>query len=123
MERNSAGLYLSVITIAEVEDGIARCRRTGAHAKAKRLTGWLETVLHLYANRVLPIDVTTARRIGPLSDHARGQGHEPGLADLAIAAAALIRGYVILTQNLRHFAPLGVPAHNPFETLPSDAPL
>ncbi len=36
MERNSAGLYLSVITIAEVEDGIARSRRAGAHAKASR---------------------------------------------------------------------------------------
>ena len=122
MERNSAGFYLSVITIAEVEDGIARCLRTGAHAKAKRLTGWLETVLHLYANRVLPIDVTTARRIGPLADQARGQGHDPGLADLAIAAAALTRGYVVLTRNLRHFAPLRVPAQDPFETLPNDVP-
>jgi predicted nucleic acid-binding protein len=123
MERNSAGLYLSVITIAEVEDGISRSRRTGAHAKARRLTDWLETVLHLYANRILPIDVTTARRIGALADHARGQGHDPGLADLAIAAAALVTGYVVLTQNLRHFAPLGVPAHDPFEALPNDVRL
>lgn len=123
MERNSAVLYLSVITIAEVEDGIARSLRTGAHAKANRLTDWLETVLHLYASRVLPIDVMTARRIGPLADHARGQGYAPGLADLAIAATALVRGYVVLTQNLRHFAPLGVPVHDPFETLPDDVSL
>ena len=114
MERNSAGLYLSVITIAEVEDGIARCLRTGAHAKAKRLTGWLETVLHLYANRVLPIDVTEARRIGPLADQARGKGHDPGLADLAIAAAALTRGYVVLTRNLRHLEDSAVKTLNPW---------
>lgn len=120
MERNSAGLYLSVITIAEVEDGISRSRRAGAHAKAERLTDWLETVLHLYANRVLPVDVATARRIGALADHARGQGHDPGLADLAIAATALVRGHVVLTRNLRHFAPLEVPAHDPFETLPGN---
>lgn len=120
MDRNSAGLYLSVITVAEVEQGIARCLRTGAHAKAGRLEGWLDTVLHLYASRVLPVDVTTARRIGPLADHAVGQGHAPGLADVVIAATALSRGLVVLTQNLRHFVPLGVSAHNPFEVLPKD---
>ena len=122
MDRNSAGLYLSVITVAEVEQGIARCLRTGAHAKARHLTEWLETVLHLYASRVLPVDVPAARRIGPLADYALGQGHAPGLADLAIAATALKHGLVVLTQNLRHFTPLGVSAQNPFEMLPSDIP-
>lgn len=120
MERNSAGLYLSVITVAEVEDGIARSRRTGAHVRAKRLTDWLETVLHLYGGRILPIDIATARRIGSLADHAKGQGHDPGLADLAIAATAAIGGYVVLTRNLRHFGPLGVAAHDPFAALPED---
>lgn len=123
MDRNSAGLYLSVITVAEVEQGIARCLRTSAHAKAKRLTEWLETVLHLYTSRVLPVDVTTARRIGPLADYALEHGHAPGLADLAIAATALNRGYVVLTRNLRHFVPLRVTAQDPFETLPSDIAL
>lgn len=119
MERNSHALYLSVITVAEVEDGLARSRRTGAHAKATRLADWLDTVLHLYADRILPIDIATARRIGTLADQARGQGHDPGLADLAIAATALVRGYAVLTRNLCHFAPLGVPAHDPFDTLPA----
>ena len=123
MDRNSAGLYLSVITVAETEQGIARCLRTGARAKARRLTEWLETVLHLYASRVLPVDVSTARRIGRLADYVLGQGHTPGLADLAIAATALNRGLVVLTQNLRHFVPLSVSAINPFEVLPSNIPL
>lgn len=123
MERNSAGLYLSVITVAELEDGIARSRRTGAHAKAKRLADWLEAVLHLYGSRIFPIDILTARQIGSLADHARGQGRDPGLADLAIAATAAVRGYVVLTRNLRHFAPLEVAMHNPFDTLPEDVRL
>ncbi len=123
MDRNSAGLYLSVITLAEIEQGIARCLRTGAHTKAGRLTEWLETVLHLYGSRILPVDVSTARRIGPLADYAVGRGHAPGLADLAIAATALNRGLVVLTQNLRHFTPLGVSAQDPFEILPSNVPL
>ena len=118
MDRNSAGLFLSVITIAEIEDGIAKCRREGAHRKAERLAEWLETLLHLYADRVLPIDVEVARRIGTLADLARGQGHAPGLADLAIAATAQHYGWTVLTRNVRHFRPLSVSTCNPFEALP-----
>jgi hypothetical protein len=118
MHRNSARLYLSVITVAEVEDGIAKSRRLGAHRKAERLSEWLETLLHLYGSRVLPIDLETARRVGILSDLARGQGQAPGLADLAIAATAQKNGLTVLTRNLRHFAPLGVAALDPYEKLP-----
>jgi predicted nucleic acid-binding protein len=118
MDRNSAGLFLSVIAIAEVEDGIAKSRRLGAHRKAERLSEWLETVLHLYGARVLPIDLETARRVGVLSDLARGQGQAPGLANIAIAATAQTHGYTVLTRNLRYFGPLGVPAVDPQETLP-----
>ena len=119
MDRNSTALYLSVITIAEVEDGIAKSRRLGAHRKAGRLSEWLATLLHLYDARVLPVDLATARQVGMLADHARGLGHAPGLADLAIAATAQVRGFTILTRNLRHFVPLAVPALNPFDSLPT----
>jgi len=118
MERNSERLYLSVITVAEVEDGIAKARREAAHRKADRLAEWLETLLHLYSARILPLDVPTARVLGGLSDLAHGSGHAPGLADLTIAATAQVRGYTVLTRNLRHFRPLAVPSHDPFESLP-----
>ena len=121
MERHSAGLYLSVITVAEVEDGIAKSRRQGAHRKAERLADWLETLLHLYSARVLLVDLKTARRVGTLADHARSQGLKPSLADLVIAATAQLHDWTVLTRNLKHFAPLGVPALDPFEALPGDA--
>jgi predicted nucleic acid-binding protein len=47
MDSNSQLLYLSAITLAEVEDGIAKAQRQGATRKAGRLSAWLETVLHL----------------------------------------------------------------------------
>lgn len=121
MERNSERLYLSVITVAEVEDGIAKARREGAHHKAERLAEWLDTLLHLYSARILPLDVAAARLLGALSDQARAAGQAPGLADLAIAATAQLQGYTVLTRNLRHFRMLAVPAHDPFESLPSEA--
>jgi len=120
MDRNSAHLYLSVITVAEVEDGIAKARREGASRKADRLAEWLETLLHLYSARILPLDIAAARLLGRLSDKARGAGQAPGLADLAIGATAAHWGYTVLTRNLRHFRTLAVPAHDPFERLPEE---
>lgn len=120
MDRNSAGLFLSVITVAEVEDGIAKARRQGATRKAERLSEWLEVLLHLYDARIIPVELKVARLMGRLTDLARGKGHDPGLADVAIAATALQHGYTILTRNLRHFEPLAIPALDPFSALPVD---
>jgi predicted nucleic acid-binding protein len=120
MGRNSESLYLSVIAVAEIEDGIAKARREVAHRKAERIAEWLETLLHLYSARILALDVPTARVLGRLSDQARGAGHAPGFADLGIAATAQIHGYTVLTRNLRHFRVLGVLSHDPFESLPGE---
>jgi predicted nucleic acid-binding protein len=119
MEQHSGALFLSVITVAEVQGGIANAVREGAFRKAGRLGGWLDTMLHLYAARVLPLDVHVALALGRLSDMARAQGQNPGLADLAIAATAQQHGYIVLTRNVRHFLALGVAAHDPFARLPS----
>lgn len=118
MDTHSAELFLSTVTIAEIEDGIAKAKREGATRKARDLTAWLETVLHLYAARILPFDLASARLAGNLSDRARGHGHAPGFADIIIAATAQRHGLTILTRNLRHFEPLGVPLHDPFARLP-----
>ena len=118
MDTHSAELFLSTVTIAEIEDGIAKAQREGATRKARDLTAWLETVLHLYAARILPFDLASSRLAGNLSDRARGHGHAPGFADIIIAATAQRHGLTILTRNLRHFEPLGVPVHDPFVRLP-----
>jgi len=80
MEAQSALLFLSVVTIAEIEDGIAKTKREGAQRKARDLTAWLETVLHLYRDRIFVFDIEIARIAGALSDNARGQGRAPGFA-------------------------------------------
>ena len=107
-----------MITVVEVEDGIARARRQGAAQKAAHMTDWLETVLHLYGDRVLTFDIPASRIAGRLSDRARERGHAPGFADLAIAATAHAHRLIVLTRNLRHFQPLDVALHDPFVSLP-----
>ena len=98
---------------------IRRHRQVEPDGSASRVAvpeGWLE--LHLYGDRILPFDVSTARLSGELMDRARAVGRAPGFADVAIAATAASRGLAILTCDLRHFVPLGVRAIDPFDTLP-----
>jgi predicted nucleic acid-binding protein len=118
MDEHSADLFMSAVSIAEIDAGIARLRRQGARRRADDLTAWLDTLLHLYGERILPFDVPAARIAGALSDLARSKGQAPGFADVAIAATAKRRGFTILTTNVRHFAPLGVPFLDPFAGLP-----
>jgi predicted nucleic acid-binding protein len=115
MDSHSDDLYLSAVTIAEIADGIAKIKREGAKRKAAGLSAWLRTVLHLYADRVLPFDSTTAEIAGALSDLARGRGHSPGFADIAIAAIARRHALTILSRNKRHFEPMDVTVVDPFQ--------
>lgn len=114
--RASERLFLSMITVAEIEKGIAAARRTGATTKADRLSLWLATVEHLYGDRLLPFDRDVARKAGPMLDAARGFGM--GFADIAIAATAEAHGLTVLTANERHFRPLGIAWLNPLDALP-----
>ncbi|MGB9366556.1 MAG: type II toxin-antitoxin system VapC family toxin [Xanthobacteraceae bacterium] len=119
MDAQSSALFLSAVTIAEIADGIAKARREGATREASGLSAWLRALLHLYGQRVLPFDVPTVEIAGALSDLARGRGHSPGFADIAIAATARHHGLTILTRNARDFAPMDVAVVDPFRKLPS----
>jgi predicted nucleic acid-binding protein len=119
MDRNSDKLFISVITIAEIDAGIAKLRDNGSLKKAQRLSEWLETLLHLYQHRVLPLDLQAARELGRMTQAVRQAGRMPEMADLSIAATAIMKGYVVLTRNLRHFQGTGVTTLDPFESLPA----
>ncbi len=106
--QRTADLYLSVVTVGEVERGITQQRRRDP-AFAHELAIWLDRVLAWYGDRILLVDAATARRWGQLSATL---GHDS--ADLLIAATALEHGLTVVTGNLQHFEPTGVPTLNPF---------
>lgn len=114
---NGDRLYLSAITIAEIEAGIARAIRIEATTKAQHLLRWLTAVEHFYAGRILPFGLEEARHAGMILDRARA--HDPGFEDIAIAATAAAHGLTVLTANERHFEPLGVAFANPLKQLPA----
>jgi predicted nucleic acid-binding protein len=110
-------LYLSTISAAEVEAGVAKLRRTGSPQRADNLRQWFDRIIDDYADRLLPFDLAAARIAGALGDAAQASGRHPGFADVAIAAIAKSRELVILTLNLRHFEPLGIEVLNPFDAV------
>ena len=107
--QRTADLYLSVVTVGEIERGITQQQRHDP-SFAQELAYWLDRVLARYGDRILPVDSATARRWGRLS---ATHGHDS--ADLLIAATALEHGLTVVTRNVRHFQPTGVPIVSPFE--------
>ena len=105
---SAADLFLSVMTIGEIELGIAR-QRVRNPSFAKDLADWLEVTLRAYEERILPLTVGIARRWGRL---AAQLGNKQ--LDLAIAATALEHGLTVVTRNVSDFEPTGVTVLDPF---------
>jgi hypothetical protein len=118
LDAASRHLWLSAVTAAEVQSGIARKRREHAFRQVEDLSAWWAMIVHLYGPRILPFDLGAATIAGELMDRARSRGETPGFADIAIAATASRHDLVVLTRNVRHFAPLGVAFMNPYDELP-----
>ena len=109
-QQRSTDLHVSVVTVGEIERGIAR-QRSRDPAFADVLAAWLDALVGLYSERILPIDLPVARRWGRLSGVV---GHES--TDLLIAATAIEHGLTVVTRNVRHFEPAGVPVLDPTTT-------
>ena len=102
-------LFISVVSIGEIERGIEQVRKTDA-AFAAELELWLEALLRLYDDHVLPVSANAARLWGKLSATL---GHDG--VDLLISATALTHGLTVVTRNVKHFVPTGVAVINPFD--------
>ena len=99
---DQAELYLSVITVMEVELGIALLeRRDPRQAGVLRL--WLhDKVMPAFAGRILPVDTTIALRCARL--HVPDTKSE---RDAWIAATGLVHDLTIVTRNVADFAGTG----------------
>jgi predicted nucleic acid-binding protein len=102
-------LYLSVITIQELEIGVLLAERRDPTQGAVFRT-WLNNhVLPTFADRILPIDMAVAQRSARL--------HVPDphpIRDGLIAATALVHGMAVVTRNVADFELSGVKILNPW---------
>jgi len=106
---DQADMYLSVITIMEVELGIALLERRDAR-QAGVLRLWLhEKVMQAFSGRVLPVDTTIALRCARL--HVPETKSE---RDAWIAATGLAHDLTVVTRNIGDFTGTGVTLLDPW---------
>jgi len=102
-------LYLSAMTVLELETGVLRIERRDAMQGAVMRRWMDEHVLPAFADRVLAIDTVVALRCARL--------HVPDRiahGDALIAATALVHGLTMVTRNTADFEPSGVALLNPW---------
>jgi hypothetical protein len=108
LAKPEAELFLSVITLGEIERGIRAQERQNPDFAADLQT-WVDRTVRLFSDRLLTFGAEEARIWGRLSQDI---GH--GGADLMIAATALAHGATVVTGNVDDFQPTGVVIENPF---------
>jgi predicted nucleic acid-binding protein len=102
-------LFLSVITIGEIEKGIAKIIDLGGRAK---YATWLNNLIVRFDQRILPVSIKIARRWGELYGTLQAAGRVLPNWDSLIAATALEYDLTIITRNQADFAQTGVKVLN-----------
>jgi predicted nucleic acid-binding protein len=98
-----------VLTLGEIEQGIARVRGRGDRHQASALERWLRDVETGFEDRVLPVALPVAAAWG------RQQYAQPlPVIDALIAATARVHGMTVVTRNVKDFELAGVQVLNPF---------
>jgi predicted nucleic acid-binding protein len=106
---DAARLYLSAITVLEIELGILRVDRRDPDQGA-RLRTWMDRhVMPEFTGRILPVDAPTALRCARL-----GVPDPRADRDAYIAATALVHGMTVVTRNSADFEPTGCRLLNPW---------
>jgi predicted nucleic acid-binding protein len=101
-------IFLSVLTVGEIRQGIERIRRRDPDA-AKVLDGWLDRVVATHGDRLVPVDRLVAEEWG------RMNVPDPlPVVDGLLAATAKVNGLTLATRNVRDVERTGVDLVDPF---------
>ena len=108
----SDSLYISFVTVGEIEKGIAK---RGGDLRAQRLERWLQDkILGEFADRILPVERSVSLEWGRICGEGERIGRMRPAVDALIAATASVHGLTLVTRNVNDMAGMGVPIFNPF---------
>jgi predicted nucleic acid-binding protein len=110
--RDPKAQHLSVITIGEIAKGIALLVNG---KKKKALATWLVGLEVQFADRIVPVDIETARIWGEMTARAQKSGVVIPAADGLLAATALRHGLHVITRNTKHFEASGALIIDPWQ--------
>ena len=109
-ELQESQIYLSAVTIGELQAGVEKTRSQDPQ-KAAQIQSWIDLLEDSY--QVLPMNALCFREWARLM-HGRP---DEVLEDVMIGATARIHELTVATRNERNFASLGVRIFNPFKTV------
>jgi hypothetical protein len=102
-------IFLSVLTVGEIRQGVERIRRRDPTA-ATALDRWLDRVVDMHRDRLVPVDRLVAEEWG------RMNVPDPlPVIDGLLAASAKVSGLTLATRNVADVERTGVDLFNPFE--------
>lgn len=102
-------LFLSALVVGEIVAGVERVRRRDPHA-AVVYDSWLDELQDAFADRIVPVDLAAAEEWGRMS-----VPDPVPVVDGLLAATAKVRGWTLVTRNVRDVARTGVRVLDPFD--------
>ena len=103
-EQDEASLFISVITLGEIEKGILKLRKADPR-RSQKLTAWLGKVEQRFAGRILPLDAAALHVYAQIAAHAELAGQPLPVMDGLLMATAQCHGLTMVTRNVQDFAP------------------
>ena len=102
-EQDEASLFISVITLGEIEKGILKLRKTDPR-RSQKLTAWLGKVEQRFAGRILPLDAAALHVWAQIPAYAELAGQPMPVMDGLLMATAQCHGLTVVTRNVQDFA-------------------
>ena len=109
-KKEKSALYLSALTIGEINKGIAKLARYNDHQQADKIRQWQERLITDFADSLLPVDVDTSIIWGEVL----AATDDTNAVDKLIAATALQYDLTLMTCNIDHVKDTGAKCANPF---------
>ena len=110
-QQHGSSFYVSVVSIAEIEQGIVRL---GDSRKKKRLQRWLLGIKAQYRSRLLPVDLAVAETYGQIQGNSMKIGKPLPVQDCWIAATAIAYSKAVVTRDAATLSVTNVAIVNPW---------
>ena len=101
-DQDESSLFISVITLGEIEKGILKLRASDPH-RSQKLTAWLGKLEQRFAGRILPLDAAALHVWAQIAAHAELAGQPMPVMDGLLIATAQCHGLTVVTRNVQDF--------------------